>query len=251
MEILEEALHSFEKIIDRNNLQRGKIKIEARGLSPEEAIGQPGREDFPLAEGNEVMIQAEFCASIGQAFTDHPGNYEGSLAELLELPADSNYHRALKIAAMNAVLGQLKLIDRTVHCRNQGPQKCAEQIVDWLKTNHPELKKLLIIGYQPAIVEECLRYYGSDVVDVTDLAAERIGRRLTDGAVIKNGHKKNENLIGGADFVMATGSTVANNTISELLTLFKKHKTDFTFFGNTIAAVAYLLALPRLCFEGQ
>jgi uncharacterized protein (DUF4213/DUF364 family) len=251
MEVLGKSLALFEKIIDRKNLNKAEIKIQARGLSPEEAIGDPGRDDFPLAEGHEVMIQADFQGSYGQAFTDHPGNYEGTLEKLLNLPSNNNYRRALKVAAMNAVLNHLGLIDRTIHCRDEGPACCAEKIVEWLEDNRPELTKLLIIGYQPAIVEECLKHYGKNVVSVTDLAEERIGKTLTDGAVIKDAASKNEKLIATADFVLATGSTVINDSMPGLLELFRKHKTEFSFFGNTIAAVSYLMALPRLCFEAN
>ncbi len=248
MDILTEALNKFEKNVTELGLRKEEIKIEARGLTSEEAIGDPGREDFPLAEGHEVMIQAEFLGHHGQAFTDHPGNFQGSLEELLSLPMDSNYLRALRVAAMNAVLCSQDLIEKTKHCHDEEPQKCAEEIVEWLEENQPELEKLGIIGYQPAIVAECLDHFGADNVEVTDINENRIGRELTGGAVIKSGREENKSLIRRADFVLATGSTVINGSMDDLLNYFNDMETDYSFFGNTVAAVAYLLNLPRLCF---
>ncbi|MGM0381830.1 MAG: Rossmann-like domain-containing protein, partial [bacterium] len=248
MDILEEALVKFKMVVDSLAIEREEITIKARGLSSEEAIGNPHRDDFPLSEGDEVMIQAEFMGEYGQAFTDHPGNFQGSLQELFELPLENNYQRALRVAAMNAVLRSRDLVEGTVHCHDEEPRQCAEDIIDWLEDKHPEVEKLGIIGYQPAIVDECLEHYGADKVEVTDINEERIGRELPGGAEIKSGRKENKALIERADFILATGSTVINGSMDELLDYFEETGTEHTFFGNTIAAVAYLLDLPRLCF---
>ncbi|GAI33155.1 unnamed protein product, partial [marine sediment metagenome] len=66
----------------RNTAFKVAIKT-ARTLTPQEVIGKPERDDFPLLKGKEVMLQADFKGSLGQAFTDMPGNYSGSLREIL------------------------------------------------------------------------------------------------------------------------------------------------------------------------
>lgn len=248
MDVLPQALDEFEDVVSELELKQESIAIKARGLSSREAIGEPGRDDYPLAEGEEVMIQAEFQGARGQAFTDHPGEYQGSLAELLDLPVKTNYHRALRVAAMNAVLCSRELIEKTEHCQDDEPRKCAGEIVDWLEQNRPELENLGIIGYQPAIVDECIEHYGGERVEVTDVNDNRIGRELAAGVKIQSGHDENETLIARSDFILATGSTVINGSMDNLLEELEKAGKDYSFFGNSVASVAYLLDLPRLCF---
>ncbi len=75
MALLEEAKNKFQEIIAEAGLELEEIRITAAGLSPEEAIGEPDRQNYPLLTEEEVMIEAEFQGARGQAFTDHPGEY--------------------------------------------------------------------------------------------------------------------------------------------------------------------------------
>lgn len=100
--ILEELKNRWWKRIVENNLELEKITIRVRGLKPEEAIGRPARTDYPILKGREVMIQAEISGAYGQAFTDEPSNYGGSLISVYSLPLVSNKNRALLVAAINA-----------------------------------------------------------------------------------------------------------------------------------------------------
>ncbi len=77
--------------------------VSARPLSPEEAIGKPDRTDFPILKGKEVMLEATFKGARGQAFTDMPGNFQGSLQKLIDLELRNNFERAVFIAGFNAV----------------------------------------------------------------------------------------------------------------------------------------------------
>ena len=69
----------FSKLIDNKDFWKEKVVIRARIREPEEAIGNPERTDFPLLQGKERIVQADFKGSYGQAFTDMYGNYEGTL----------------------------------------------------------------------------------------------------------------------------------------------------------------------------
>ncbi|NOQ33460.1 MAG: hypothetical protein GQ567_04585, partial [Methanosarcinales archaeon] len=63
----------FEKIVADNNLSEEAVTVRAKPLTPEEAIGNPEGDDFPILKGKERMMQAEFRGSFGQAFTDMYG----------------------------------------------------------------------------------------------------------------------------------------------------------------------------------
>lgn len=249
MSILEEAKNKFQDIIAESDLEMEEIRINAAGLSPEEAIGEPDRQDYPLLTGKEVMIEARFQGARGQAFTDHPGEYSGTLREVLELPLNDNYHRALLTAAINAVLNKLKIVDKTIHCRDDEMEECVRDIVGWVRNYYPTAKRIGIIGFQPALLEAAVKSFGEDQVFLTDLNPERIGS-LEYGVKILDGSKDTEELIHNSDFILATGSTVVNGTAENLVNQFHRHNKPFAFYGNTISGPAYLLDLPRLCFYG-
>jgi hypothetical protein len=57
---LEMAKSQFEKITRENGLSDSDISVLVKTLSPEEAIGVPGRRDFPIVEGKERVVEADF-----------------------------------------------------------------------------------------------------------------------------------------------------------------------------------------------
>ncbi len=72
MDFYEDIKERFFNLIKDKNLMSLKVQIvSARPLTPQEVIGKPERNDFPLLKGKEVMIQANFKGSLGQAFTDN------------------------------------------------------------------------------------------------------------------------------------------------------------------------------------
>ena len=55
-----EIKEKFAQIVVENNLSDDMVRISAKTLIPEEAIGNPESEDFPILKGHERLIQAEF-----------------------------------------------------------------------------------------------------------------------------------------------------------------------------------------------
>ncbi|MGM0602029.1 MAG: Rossmann-like domain-containing protein [Bacillota bacterium] len=246
MGVLKKTKNEFFEIIKDYSIEKDKIDIEIMGLSPEEAIGNPGRDDFPLLIGKEVMIQADYSGSLGQAFTDHPGRFSGSIADIIDLKLDNNYHRALFISTVNAVLNHLNMAEKTIHCRDQEPHECSQEMVNWIRQNS-DAEHIGIIGYQPAITEECSKVFGNENVKVTDLNPKLISE-YKDGVKIWDGNTDTEKLIKESDLVLVTGSSVVNNSIDNIIDILNKYSKEYYFFGNTIAGAAVLADLPRLCF---
>ena len=116
----------FMKLLTEEGILGEQVVINTKSLTPEEAIGITKRKDFPIITGKDVMVQAECMGSLGQAFTDAPSAYRGTLEEICSLDlANDPYSRGLFIAALNAVMKHLGRADCTVHCRNEGPESCA------------------------------------------------------------------------------------------------------------------------------
>jgi hypothetical protein len=110
----------FERIVAENDLLDETVVIRAKPLTPEEAIGNPEGEDFPILEGVERLMQAEFAGSFGQAFTDMYGDFEGTLQDVLAMELNNNYRRAIFVATLNAVMRHLGMIGGSVHCKDKG-----------------------------------------------------------------------------------------------------------------------------------
>ena len=157
---------------EEEGLLREKIRVRARALSTEEAIGNPEEQDFPLQKGKEKLMQAEFMHSGGQAFTDMYGDYDGTLEKILDLPMGNNYQRAVFVASLNAVLRHLGRIEGTIHCRDHEPAKCGGELLPYLEDRYAGAR-ITQVGFQPRMVENLASRHPLRVLDM-DPEKERI-----------------------------------------------------------------------------
>jgi hypothetical protein len=243
--VLERARREFTRLVEENRLLDAPISVTARTLSAEEAIGMPVYDDLPILRGEEAIIEAEFRGARGHAFTSAPSSWQASLRELLALALSTNQQRALLTASMNAVLRSLGLVDRTIHCRSEDIARCGEQMAADLRTEHGPIR-VSVVGYQPGLVAGLVKHFGPGNLRVTDLLEENIGRRVG-GVDIWDGLTHTESLVRESDLVLATGSTVANGTVDDLLRLTRKHSVPLVLYGVTAAAVCHLCGIRRLC----
>jgi hypothetical protein len=212
------------------------VTVKARTLSTEEAIGNPEADDFPLQKGKERLIQARFGTGTGQAFTDRFGDYEGPLMEILAMPLDNNYRRAVFVAALNALLHHMGRISGTIHCKDKEPADCAGQLAAHLKKRYGKVK-ISQVGFQPRMVEAISEAFA---VRLLDLDPENIGTRKFN--VLVEGTEAQADVIEWADLLLVTGSTVANGTIESFL-----GRKPVIFYGTTVAGAAHLMGWERFC----
>ena len=212
------------------------VTVKARTLSTEEAIGNPEADDFPLQKGKERLVQARFGSGTGQAFTDRFGDYEGPLMEILAMPLDNNYRRAVFVAALNALLHHMGRISGTIHCKDREPADCAGQLAAHLKKRYGKVK-ISQVGFQPRMVEAISEAFA---VRLLDLDPENIGTRKFN--VLVEGTEAQEDVIEWADLLLVTGSTVANGTIESFL-----GRKPVIFYGTTVAGAAHLMGWERFC----
>jgi uncharacterized protein (DUF4213/DUF364 family) len=249
MDLLMMARVKFEQILIENNLLHEDIKVSVRGLSPQEAIGITKRQDFPIVEGKEIMIESEFRGSYGQAFTSVPVEYKGTLEKLINSPIEKIENRALLVAVLNSVLRSLNLADKTTHCKDDEPEKCSIELINWLKDKKIE-GKLGLIGFQPAMLENISNNFNHNNILISDLNSNNISKYKF-GIKVLDGNTENFNLIDDSDFILITGSTIVNGSINKIYEYLEKKEKSYTFFGNTISGVAKLVNLPHICFFGR
>lgn len=240
MNFYEELKRKFLDILKKNNIVDENIVVNTKSLTAIEAIGQTKRKDFPILNGKEIMMEAEFKGAIGQAFTSSPCNFSGSLEEIMNLDLKEDYNKGIFIATLNAVLLHLGYIKGNIHCKNEEPELCGKSFGEYFKQNYKN-KKVALIGFQPAILENL-----KDIVKlrVLDLNEENVDKEKY-GVLIEDGiDNYKEVVIDWADIVLCTGSTVLNGSIVNFLNIGK----PVIFYGTSISGTAYLMNLDRLCY---
>lgn len=227
----------FKKIVEDNGLLNEEVKITGRTLTAEEAIGNTERKDFPIIKGKEKLLESDFRGVKGQAFTDMPNNFQGNLKQIVEMPLETNFDTAVYIATLNAVCRYLKITDKTVHCKDGEPENCASELVEYIKNKYGN-PKIALIGFQPAMLENLGKNFK---VRIVDLDSSNIGK-VKYSVMVEDGSKPIDDLLSWSDIVVATGSTIANKTITNLLL-----DKPTIFFGTTLAGAAALMKLERFC----
>lgn len=241
---LERCREIVRRLVDEHGLDQAEVSVLARALTPQEAIGTPGRRDFPVIEGKERVIEATVLGARGQAFTDSPCEFRGQLAQVLELPFNSNQHRALFIATLNATARHLHLVEDTVHCRDEAPEQCALEIAKQLRTmGSPSLG---LVGLNPALAEALVGELGAEAVRITDLNPQNIGQTRF-GVEVWDGKTRWQELIDRSETVLVTGTTLVNASFDALQRGAESAGRRFIVYGVTAAAVCRLLGMARLC----
>ncbi len=233
-----------------NDLLEFEVDITAKILTPEEAVGKTERKDFPLLQGKESLIQANFKGALGQAFTDVPRSYKGKLLKIFELELTDSGDRALFIAALNALTRYVGMVNDTIHCKDKGPELCAKEIVRTIIDRYGTDVSVGIVGFQPAIIDHFSTTLSVGNLKVTDLDKNNINK-LKYGVLILDGREMTEELFRTCNVILATGSTIVNNTLSRLIFLSDKYQKPIYFYGTTIAGTGRILGLKRLCFQAS
>ena len=247
--VLEEARGKFQTIIANHRLGDETVWVTIEPLSTKQAIGSPSRQDFALLEGREVMIEAQFKGSFGQAFTDQPRNFTGSLKDVLNLNLHTNDDRAIFMATLNAVTAHLGMATGVRHCHDEEPEECASQIAQYILTNSGRVK-VGLIGLQPAILENLVFTFGGNNVRCTDLNPKNVGSRKY-GAEIWDGQTEIKKLIRWCDLPLVTSSTIVNNTFDSIRAEAVSLGKQIVTFGVTGAGISALLGLDRVCFKSH
>ncbi len=221
-----------------------KTSVEVKPLSSTEAIGNPGDWDYPLLRGKEVLLQARFKDSLGQAFTATPTDFAGTPEEAFALDLSTTENRAIFIAVLNALLRELGLVEKTVHCRNEEPVECGKQIAAELERRYGRVRPG-IAGCQPALINTCANHFGAETVHITDLCKDNLGKTIS-GIEIWDAVEKTSDLIENSDLLLVTGSVFVNGTAEPFIEAQKGGK-PLVFYGTTAVGAARLLGLNHLC----
>jgi len=233
----EDLKKRLQEVASKENIGQESITVvSAYTLKAEEAIGNPERKDYPLLKGKEFMIEATFIESRGQAYTDMPGNYQGSLDEVITLPLSNHFHTAIFIATLNAVMRHFNLVPKTVHCKDKEPGICASELPEYISKRYGK-PKISLVGYQPAMAAALTKCFP---LRILDLDLQNIGQEKS-GTLIE-GPEKTEEVLAWSDLILATGSALVNTSLEKFL-----GNKPGIFYGVTIAGVTALYGYQRYC----
>ncbi|MBN1664315.1 MAG: hypothetical protein JW943_12005 [Deltaproteobacteria bacterium] len=237
--ILEQARKQLQDMAGKHHLDDQEVTITCKTLTPEEAIGNPLHDDYPIQLGKERVIEANFMGKKGQAFSDSYFNYKGSVKDILSLNLETNARRAIFISSLNAIMAYLKNIPETLHCKDDDLMRCADHFLDFVKDQSLKTNNVLLVGLQPRLLEILTLLKN---VRVCDLNPDNIGK-LKCGIVIDGPERFSDNAK-WAGAIFATGSTIVNGTIDEIINADR----NTVFYGVTITGVASLLGLKQYCY---
>lgn len=248
--ILERARQAFSSIVAEHHLHRDFVRVTVEPLSPEQAIGRPQRQDFPLLEGKEVMIEAEFRGSFGHAFTDRPQRFEGTIDDVLHLDLDTSASRAICISTLNAVTSHLGIASGTRHCRDDDPEKCGSQIASTLLEEFGRVR-VGLLGLQPAMLAHLAEHFGAEHVQCTDLNPNNVGS-CKYGVWIQDGRTDTGRIIDWSQILLVTSSAIVNGTFDEIYRqALSPRGKPLLVFGVSGAGACALLGLRRICPFGR
>ncbi len=173
----------------------------------------------------------------------------GKLDDVMRMPLDSNGNRAIFIGVLNAVLRHLGVIEKTFHCRDEEPERCASEIAALLASAHPK-GVIGLIGLNPAIAQSLVDAFGPRNVRITDLNKDNIGQEKY-GVEIWDGGTRTEDLVRESDLVLLTGTTLVNGSFDAIWADIRRLGKDYLIYGVTAAGVGALLGLKRICPYGR
>lgn len=239
-ELYRRLRQELENLVRTHHLTDSPITLKSRGLSPEEAIGKTARRDYPILAGKEIMLQAQFGPAMGQAFTDAPSDFSGTLEEILAMDPEHDAHsRGLLVATLNAVMRYTGAVDHTVHCRNDDLERCAESYAAHIRESFGT-PRITLVGYQPALTARLSQEFPLRVLDMNPafVGTER------SGITVEHGEKNyRDAVLAWPELVLCTGSTLCNGTFVNFVDIGR----PVIFFGISGAAAARIFGLSRFC----
>ena len=185
----------------------------------------------------EYRVTARFNEYEGEAYTETPADFEGTLLEAISLPPSEKGIDARCLAAINAVMNCLGL------CAGVFPNTFDEHrlYTDALYLHVAEKygkSNIILVGYDGYIVKK----FVLEEVDfwTMDRDPDNISQDRFKHVIVNSAFYNRQACLTWGKLLIVTGSTLTNGTIVQYLDQGK----DLLFYGITIAGAATLLGLP-------
>lgn len=185
----------------------------------------------------EYRVTAVMKGVCGEAYTECPKGFEGTLKEVLDLPVSEEGIPAQTLAAINAAMSLLGLCpgsfadDPAVHAAY------ADNLCRFVTEQYGS-SNLVLIGYDGYIVkrfsEEGLDFW------TLDRNPSNITQDCFNHVIVNSGKYNREACFAWGKVLLITGSTFCNGTVLHFL----NRNVPVLFYGITCAGISKLLDLP-------
>lgn len=213
-------------------------RVTATGSEEPEHTLRPENDVPSLAARPEYCVTAELCGKKGEAYTETPESFTGTLEEALQIPPSEKGISAVTLAALNAAMDCLSLAPGSFSEEPAQLAAYADALCRDVTERVGKEGKIVLVGYDGYIVkrfmEEGLTFWTLDR-DPDHIAQDRF-----DHVVVNGARRNRESAFLWGDLFLVTGSSLCNGTAVHYLNSGK----ELLFYGITCAGAAKLLSLP-------
>ena len=234
-ELYQQIISCFYELPGVHKLLHEAVTVTA-SQEPEHTL-RPEEDPPSTAARPEYCVTAEICGVKGEAYTETPSDFEGTLKQALEIPPTEKGISAVTVAAINAAMSFLHLSPGVFPEDPQQHVLYADGLCRYITEQYGK-NRIVLIGYDGYLVkrfmEEGLEFWTLDR-DPDHVAQDRF-----DHVIVNSAKRNRESSFVWGNVLIVTGSTLCNGTIVQYLNSGK----ELLFYGITCAGAATLLKLP-------
>lgn len=233
-QLYDQIITAFNELPGAKDLLDEEVVVMAN--SEGEKTLRPENDPPSTVARPEYCVTAMLCGSKGEAYTERPEDFKGTLKEALDIKPTDDGISAVTISALNAAMSHLSLAPGVFPEIEEARYDYADALCAYLVEKYGR-EKIVLVGYDGYIVkrfmDEGLDFWTLDM-DPDHISQDRFHHIVVNGAKLN----RESSLAWGKIFVV-TGSSLCNGTIIHYLNSGK----ELLFYGITCAGAAALLDL--------
>lgn len=244
-ELYQQILSGFQKIPGAEELLETEVVVTF-SEEPEKTLIPEGDPPSTVSRPEHCVTASLSGGGCGQAYTEKPSAFQGTLKEALEIPpSEREGISAVTMAALNAAMDRLSLCQGIFPEEDEAKSAYADALCRYITEQYGKEKKIILVGYDGYIVkrfmDEGLEFWTMDR-DPGNIAQNRFHH-----VVVNNAKRNRESSFVWGELFVITGSTLCNGTITHYLGSGK----ELLFYGITCAGAATILKLPWFDPKGE
>ena len=234
-ELYQQIISAFYALEGVEPLLKETVSVTA-SKDPEQTL-RPETEPVSAVARPEYCVKADICGVKGEAYTETPEDFCGTLQQALEIPPTEKGISAVTIAALNAAMNYLQLAPGTFPEGEEARYQYADALCRYVIESHgPD--NIVLVGYDGYLVK---RFMDEGLIFWTmDRDPDNITQDRFHHVVVNNAKRNRESSFVWGKYFIVTGSSLCNGTILHYLNSGK----ELLFYGITCAGAATLLKLP-------
>lgn len=234
-ELYDQLKAKFLAVPEVSSFLRDTVTVCADS-EPEQTL-VPQEERLSRVRKPEYRVTAVFRDVKGEAYTETPASFSGTLEEALSLQPGERGLDARMVASVNAVMHYLGFAPGIWPEDAQSRMQHADRLCSHI-TEHYGKDHIVLIGYDGYLVKRFMEE-GLDFWTL-DRDPEHITKDRFHHVIVNSGRYNREAAFAWGRILIVTGSTLCNGTIVQYLNSGK----ELLFYGVTIGGAAALLDLP-------